>query len=514
MNPTIQLNKKQRIAIAIVLAIGVLLAGLILMKNKTSGSIAEHGAQQHPEGKEHADKENRSTTEEQKNIAKGPHGGKLFTQGEYGLEVAIFETNVEPEFRLYAYKNEKALPPAISTVTLTLERLGRTPQVFSFTPEKDYIKGNAVVEEPHSFKVSIASQYDGKSYHFGYEQVEARVNMTDMQLKQNGVDLAVAGPKKIQSTLSLVGEVRFNEDRIVQIVPRLTGLVETVLVNAGDKVQKGQVLAVISSQTLADQRSDLLAAQKRYSLARATFEREKKLWEEKISAEQDYLQARNAMQETEIILQGAQQKLSSLGATANINGNLTRYEIRSPITGTVTEKHIAMGQSLKDDTPIFIVADLSSVWVEIKIPAKDLNLVKTGQQAKIMATALDIEASGSLSYVGSLVGDQSRAAIGHIVLVNTKGLWRPGLPVSVNLVSEETEVPVAVTVEAIQSLKDSSTVFGRYGENFEARPVKLGRSDGKFVEIIKGLHAGERYASKNSFLIKADIGKSGASHDH
>ncbi|MGS0758189.1 efflux transporter periplasmic adaptor subunit, partial [Roseateles sp. GG27B] len=86
--------------------------------------------------------------------------------------------------------------------------------------------------------------------------------------------------------------------------------------------------------------------------------------------------------------------------------------------------------------------------------------------------------------------------------------------VSVDLSSGELAVPVAVAVGAVQSLRDWQVVFGRYGQQFEARPLELGRSDGRFVEVIKGLQAGERYAAKNSYLIKADIGKSGASHDH
>ena len=459
-------------------------------------------------------------------MEKGPHGGKLFTQNAYGLEVTIFEANVGPEFRIYTYNDGKALAPTASKVTVTLERLGRAPQIFQFVAEKDYLRGTAIVEEPHSFQVKIAAGYAGKSYSFYYKQVESQVGMSDVQLKQSGVELATVGPARIQSGLTLAGEVRLNQDRMVQIVPRLTGLVESVAVNAGDKVQKGQLLAVLSSQVLVDLRSELLAAQKRFALARSSFEREKKLWEEKISAEQDYLQARNTMQEAEITLQSAQQKLASFGISTseggrltgnlvgNLVGNLARYEVRSPIAGTVTEKHIAIGQSLKDDTPIFIVADLSGVWVEMTVPAKDVNIVKVGQKAIVSVPALGVQASGSLSYVGSLVGEQSRTAIARLVLANPNGQWRPGLPVSVELVSDETEVPVAVSVDAIQTLKDSSTVFGRYGDIFEARPVELGRRDGKFVEVLKGLNVGERYAAKNSFLIKADIGKSGASHDH
>ena len=504
------LNKKQTLSIAGALATGVVLAWLILGTNKPQ---PEGEGETHGSPAETASHDNAAAAPQ-----KGPHGGKLFVQDGYGVEVTIFEQGVEPEFRVYTYRDGKPLDPAASQVSITLDRLGRPPQAFTFVKEKDYLKGNAkgntVVEEPHSFNVTITAQYGNKPYRFAYEQTEARVTMTDQQVKQNGVELLTAGPARIKSTLQLIGEIRFNEDRMVHVVPRLIGVVESAPVNLGDRVRKGQLLAAISSQVIADQRSELLAVQKRLALASTTFEREKKLWEDKISAEQDYLQARNAMQEAEIAAQNAQQKLASLGGGLRDGGNLTRYEIRSPIDGIVVEKHISLGEAVKGDDNIFIVADLSTVWAEMTIYAKDLNTVKVGQKATVKATAFESQSSGTVSYVGALVGEQSRTAKARIMLPNPKGVWRPGLPVNIELVAGEAEVPVAVSTEAIQTVRDWTVVFGRYGANFEARPVEQGRSDGKFTEVLNGLSAGEQYAAKNSFLIKADLGKSGASHDH
>lgn len=444
---------------------------------------------------------------------KGPHGGRLFNADGYGLELTIFEKGTEPQFRIYTYRNDKPTDPGQTKATVTLERLGRKPQTFSFTKEGDYLKGDAVVEEPHSFTAKIVADSDGKTHAFSFEQIEARVTMTDAQMKNNGVQIAKAGPARIKAALQLTGEVRLNEDRTVRIVPRLGGVVETVSANAGDRVRKGQVLAVVSSQTLADQRSEFLAAQKRMGLARTTFDREKKLWEAKISAEQDYLQAHQSLQEAEIIAQSARQKLASLGAPP-ASGNLTRYEIRSPIDGVVTEKNIAAGTVLKDDANIFTVADLSTVWVEMTVYAKDLDAVRTGQSATVKATAFDAEATGTISYVGSVVGDQTRTAKARLVLSNPKGTWRPGLPVNVSVAFDAVEVPVAIALDAVQSLHDWTVVFGRYGDQFEARLVTLGRKDEKTVEVLSGLNPGEAYAASNSYLIKADIGKAGASHDH
>lgn len=527
-------NKKSAMAVAAVLIVGLVLGVAILRSEKAKPAGDEHG---HAESAAHADDEHHGKKakeddghghddkhgdkehhDEATAPTKGPHGGKLFTQDGFGLELTIFETDVEPEFRVYTYRDGKPLAPSQAKVSVTLDRLGRKPELFSFAAEKDYLKGSAVVEEPHSFNGTIKAQLGSQSFDFKFEQVEARVQVSDAQLKSNGVEIAAAGPARIRSSMQMLGEVKLNQDRSVFVTPRLAGIVEAVRANAGDRVRQGQVLAVISSQALADQRSELLAAQKRMALAKTTFEREKKLWEEKITAEQDYLAARQAFQEAEITAESARQKLAALGAlgggaSASTQG-LTRYEVRSPIDGVVTDKKISVGEVLKEDTAIFQVADLSTVWVELTVPARDVNRLKVGDVGTVKASNFDAEATAKLSYVGALVGEQSRNATARLVLLNPKGVWRPGLPVTVDLTSEEVEVPVAVAVDAVQTLRDWSVVFGRYGQQFEARPLELGRSDGRHVEVLKGLSAGERYAAKNSYLIKADIGKAGASHDH
>ena len=502
---------KRALPIALVLVAGLTLGGYILSKKPVAVGD-EHGHEPHAEAGDHAgDKHGAAEADAPK---KGPHGGRLFAAGNYGLELTIFETGVQPQFRIYTTQSGKPLDPAQSQVVVTVERLGRKPQTFAFSKEADYLKGVGVVKEPHSFAVSIAAENAGNKHQFKFEQIEARVAMTDEQIKSNGVQVATAGPARIKTALQLQGEVRLNEDRTVHVVPRLAGLVESVTANAGDKVRRGQVLAILSSQSLADQRGEWLAAQKRLALARTTFEREKALWEGKISAEQDYLQARLMLQEAEITEQSARQKLASLGVSASTSGNLTRYEIRSPIDGVITDKNISVGQVVKEDANIFVVADLSTVWVEMTVYAKDVNAVQLGQRATIKATSFEAQADAKVAYVGALVGEQTRAAKARVVLPNPKGVWRPGLPVNVELTAEVVDVPLAIAVEALQTLRESSVVFGRYGNQFEARPLTLGRSDGTMVEVLGGLEPGERYAARNSYLIKADIGKAGASHDN
>ncbi|PPC80667.1 MAG: efflux transporter periplasmic adaptor subunit [Methylotenera sp.] len=503
------LSSKQSLLIIIVILIGIILGNLILQSNKPK-SGEEEGAEQ---STTHEELDGHQHEEQAKELPKGPHAGKIFTQSGYGLEVVISNQKATPEFRVYTYEDGKLLDPATSNVTFTVNRLGRSPEKLTFVKEADYLKSMEAVEEPHSFKVSIDSEHNGKHYQFAYAQIEGRVTMTDRQLTLNGVEILTAGPARIKTTLNLIGEIKLNADKSVRVVPRLNGIVESVSANAGDKVRKGQLLAIVSSQSIADQRSDLMAAQKRLDLAKVTYEREKKLWEEKISAEQDYQQARQALQEAEINQQRAKQKLQSIGANLGSGSNLTRYEIKAPIDGVITDKQISAGQVLNGDESIFVVADLSTLWAEMTIYAKDVGAVKIGQKVTVKASAFEAQTTGTVAYVGALVGEQSRTAIARVVLKNADKVWLPGIPVNIELQADEVEVPLAVSVEGLQSMDDGKVVFGRYADLFEVRPLTLGRGDDKYVEVLSGLSAGEKYAAQNSYLVKAELGKASATHD-
>ncbi|ODT63859.1 MAG: hypothetical protein ABS69_20975 [Nitrosomonadales bacterium SCN 54-20] len=342
------------------------------------------------------------------------------------------------------------------------------------------------------------------------------MEISDKTAENIGIEIGIAGPATISPTLKLPGEIGFDERTIVHVVPRVPGVVTAVYGEYGQLVRKGEVLAVVESPVLADLRSQLLAERKRLGLARITFEREKQLWEEKISAKQDYLAAQQALSEAEINVALASVKLSNLGVRQGSlqQGNLARYEIHAPNFGLITARAIAQGQVLKEDTEIYTVADISTVWAQVTVYAKDLEVLKLGQKATIKATAIDAEDEGTISYISALMGMQTRSATARIVLDNKGGLWRPGMFFTAELVIEKIQVPVAVPTSAIQTLEDHSVVFVRHGQYFEARPLKLGRSDGRVVEVLSGLAAGEKYATGNSFAIKAELGKAGASQEH
>lgn len=506
----INTSKKHIFGVAGIVGVGLVLGALILGIGKTK-SMEERKDQ--PNAEQTDAKQPTSKESNKGEASKTLHGGKLFVKGNAGIEVVLAEDGGAPRFRVYLTDRSKPLAPDAGKVAITLTRPDGEKQEFRFIAENDYLKSTNSVAEPHVFDASVNAQIGKESLAFTFSKEEGKVKLSDAQIKDSGVVVQISGAARIQDVLRLPGEIRFNLDKTAQIVPRVAGVVTAVYADLGQQVKKGQVLASMSSSTLSDLRSELLASERRNALAKVTFEREKKLWEERISAQQDYLQAQQVMRETEIAVQNGQQKLQALGATPVGAGALSQFEIRAPFDGMVTEKHIALGESVKEDANVFIVSDLSSVWAEIAISAKDLNAVRMGATASVLATAFDSKAPGVVSYVGSLLGEQTRTAKARVTLTNPQLVWRPGMFVSVDIVTGTIDAAVAVSSDAIQTVNDKPTVFTKVTGGFVAQPVTIGQADGKMVEIVTGMKPGTPYASVGTFVLKAELGKASLEND-
>jgi cobalt-zinc-cadmium efflux system membrane fusion protein len=340
------------------------------------------------------------------------------------------------------------------------------------------------------------------------------IALSEAQVKAAGIVLATVTPAQISTILTLPGEIRFNEDRTAHVVPKLAGVVVAVHAELGQTVKRGELLAVVASSALSEQRSELLSAQRRLALASTTLDRERKLWQDKISAEQDYLQARQAMNEADIAVQNAKQKLSVLGTGAAAGAQLNQLQLRAPFDGVVMEKHLALGEAIKEDANVFTISDLSTVWADFAVPPQDLNRVRVGESVIVRASAFDAQASGKISYVGSLLGEQTRTANARVALANPQRAWRPGLFVNVDVQSGLSEAAVTVAAGALQTVDGQPAVFVRTAQGFVVQPVKPGRSDGKLTEVLQGLSAGAVYAAANSYVLKAELGKDSAEHEH
>jgi len=440
-----------------------------------------------------------------------------------------------------------------------------------------------------------------------YSQIEARAEIFPEMIKNLDITTSKAGPAKIKIIQQLTGEVSLNEEKVVHIVPRLDGVVRKVLKDLGDRVENGELLAVLESRELADvkisylsalkkltlslkdlereklvykntltmlrlleQHSDLeeiehrlnnlvigesrkllIPAYSKFKLADSVYQREKQLHQKGISSKSEYLlaldgyksaeakylalrekisydgdwtiqQKQRTVEMNQLNLQTANQKLQALGlSTTQIelletqeNPIFTQYELRSTLSGLVIKRHLTTGEAIKKDDNIFILADFSDVWINIAIPANNIKAVELGQEVRVINEPMGIEETGRLTYLSSIIDETNRTITGRVVIPNRKNLWRPGTFVDVELIVEERPVPIAIKAEAIQNLRDWSVVFVKYGDYFEGRPVELGVSDGSWIEVLDGLSAGENYAVKNSFTVKAEIEKSGATHSH
>ena len=345
------------------------------------------------------------------------------------------------------------------------------------------------------------------------EEEEGVLVLNEQQIQAASIQLAKAQPRQISTLLSLPGEVRFDEDRTSHIVPRAAGVVESVKVNLGQKVKQGELLAVIASQQISDQRSELAASQRRVELARTTFQRERQLWQDKISAEQDYLLARQSLQEAEIALNNARQKMNALSGSAVLVGG-NRYELRAPFAGVVVEKHLGVGEVVSETSAAFTLSDLSQVWVTFGVFPKDLNKVQVGRPVKVSSAEMGTDVMGTVAYVGNLLGEQTRTATVRVSVANPDDSWRPGLFVAVQVATDSYSAPVTVPVEAIQTVEDKPSLFVRTAEGFVTRHVELGVSENGFVEVRQGLEAGAEVATVGSFVLKSELGKASAEHAH
>jgi membrane fusion protein, heavy metal efflux system len=341
-------------------------------------------------------------------------------------------------------------------------------------------------------------------------------------LKEYGVVTAKAKPGKLQNSLTLPGEVAIDTDRVTHVVTPISGVVTAVHKNLGDGVRRGELLIELDSMELAAAKTRYLEALERRKLAQATYAREEQLWQQGISAEMEYLAAKNALAEADIAINSARQTLQALKVpqaeidqlAQNPGTNLTKYRVYAAAGGRVVEKHISRGELLTPEQDAFTLADLSTVWVKLSVHQRDLERVKVGQAVSIAAPDSDGAVSGRIDFIEPVIGEETRQAVARVRLSNPAGDWRPGLFVSGKVVVDQQDAAVLVPQAAVQTVDGASVVFVEDEHGFEPRKVTLGRQSETHVEITRGLELGETYVAENAFLVKAELAKATAAHEH
>lgn len=200
-------------------------------------------------------------------------------------------------------------------------------------------------------------------------------------------------------------------------------------------------------------------------------------------------------------------------ATIEANKSLKNYIVRAPTNGVILTRNTNVG-NVTGDEPLFMVADLSEVWAEFHVFPRDLAKVTEQLQVRIHTLENTREVEAPITLILPTADPLSQTIIAVVSIPNEEGKWRPGMTVEGSVHVSQKRVPLAVREEAVQRINDSNVVFVKEGDVYEIRAVKLGKSDGTYVEILKGLKAGEQYVSQGSFIVKADIGKAAAKHEH
>lgn len=352
------------------------------------------------------------------------------------------------------------------------------------------------------------------------ENKSAVVTMDDEQIKLAEIELRSVGSATIARRLPVPGTIIPDAERVARVPVKLSGAVAELRKNIGDDVVKGEVMAVLDSSPMADAKSEYLTARLSNDLQQDLTSRDKALWEGRAVPEQQYIRSRNAAAQSEMRLNIARQKLLALGVQeAEIatlqdapSGSLRSQNVVAPINGRVAERKVELGAAVGRDsleTELFVLVDLSRVWVELAVSSADLPAIKEGQSVDVSLRGLPDTATGKIVFVSPLLDRETRSARVVAALDNRDGRWRPGSFVTAAIAIEQRTAPVVVPFSAIQAVGGHSVAFVRTKEGFEKREVVLGQRDGKNVEITSGLTAGEIVAVSNTFALKAELSKPG-----
>ncbi|MES2884994.1 MAG: HlyD family efflux transporter periplasmic adaptor subunit [Pseudomonadota bacterium] len=372
---------------------------------------------------------------------KGPHRGVMLMDGPFAIELAVFETNVPPEYRAWPTLDGKPLPLNEVTLTVEVTRLGNKVNTFQFKPEGDFLRGDGVLIEPHSFSLKVTAIHAEQTHTWAYDSFEGRATIAAKIADEAGIKTELAGPAVLTETLTLYGQIAANPERQREVSARFPGLIRTVTKKLGDAVNAGETLATIES-----------------------------------------------------------------------NDSLQTYSLKAPLAGVVTQRDANPGED-SGTRVLFTVTDTSAVIAELSVFPKDRARVQPGAAVTLRLADGDATVIGKVARV-DVKASSNQSVQARVVIEQHDGSFLPGSFVTGEVAVAERQVPLAVKTAGLQAFRDFTVVYAQVGETYEVRMLELGTPQGDMVEVLGGLEPGTRYVTENSYLIKADIEKSGASHDH
>lgn len=451
-------------------------------------------------------------TEEKVAVAgdeKGPHGGRLYRDGDFSAEVKIFEEGVEPHLRVYGYLKDKPLKPEDLKANIYIKRLD-AEQNIQFKPESDYLIGNEIVYEPHSFLMIVNVDYQGKKHTWKWDTKEGRVTMLDSSIKSSGLELLKVESMMFENALELKGELKFPDNFESFITPKASGTLIKTYRTIGDKVSQGDLLATVQSQDLIRLNAERSIAMNNLQFSRIKMEQERTLFQKRVSPEIDYINAKREFDAAQTRANELNNLINSYGGSGN-----GTVEVRAAMSGTILEAVGAVGSNVTPSSPIFKIANTSQLLAVVNVPADKLNAINPTNRVKVkpQSPTGTEEALGTIKYISDVIDPKTRTAQVFVEIAN-QFKWRSGQLITAHFFENQSLKPMVVREDALQNFRDWDVVFIRVGNDFEARPLELGEKYNGFVEVKSGLKAGQVYAAGNSYLLKAELGKSGATHDH
>ncbi|MBX3458272.1 MAG: efflux RND transporter periplasmic adaptor subunit [Candidatus Paracaedibacteraceae bacterium] len=348
------------------------------------------------------------------------------------------------------------------------------------------------------------------------------IRLNDEEINRFSIKTQIIKEKDIKNKLIIPGEVGLNENTLLHVISPVNGVVRKVFSNLGDSVTPQTELAIIESRDMAEAKSTYIAAYKDTILKKDLAEREERLMKNKIKAETEYLKTRNAYETSKIDLDQKRQKLLALNMTEDEINNLPTttkplniYSIKSPIKGKILERHISLGEFITPENQVFIIADTNKVWINLSIPAQDLAILKKGQNVDIFPSSESTPTTSTIIFLSPVINEATRTGRAIVELDNPNNDWHPGDFITAQVTTEESANYITIPATALQKINGQSIAFIKNKDGFTAQNIIIHGSDkGDFIRVKSGLKIGDEIAVKNTFLLKAELGKETAEHGH
>ncbi len=349
------------------------------------------------------------------------------------------------------------------------------------------------------------------------EKKESIIQINGESLVNLNLEFGKVINRPVSAATPVSGAIQLDATRVYDVVPRISGIVSKDYQALGDVIKAGDSLLQIESQEYALALIKYFEAEHEMEHATKSYSREQSLVEKKVSSSELLLKAEHDYRIAQINHTASLQILkllhlpeSELHRLLNQvdHADLTKYEISSPADGVIIKKEVRLGSDVKPDQMLFTIADLSHLWVDIKVPIREAGSVKVGSNVDL-STAIDQRsATAKVIYVAPIADDVTRTILVRAELDNIKGTWRPGTAVSVQLrdSSSDNSSALAVPLNAVFDIEGAKAVFVQKAKDkFQLVTVKTGASDGEFVRILSGLKKDDTVVSRNVVQLKAQF---------